>query len=155
MEVLRAYILSVVAAAVLCAMAIRLMGKNGTGVAILRMVCGVTMAAVILQPLGQLRMPGYTAYFSELETQVRDAVALGTEKSREELSLRIQQKTQAYLQNKAEELGADLEIRVQVSEDCIPEAVTLWGSVSPTAKTILSEVMIKDLGIGEEGQFWK
>lgn len=155
MEHLRTYILSVVAAALLCALSIRLMGKNAAGFAVVRMVCGVIMAAVILQPFGKLRMPNLSAYFSDLEKQVRSVVSMGTDKSLNEISSRIQHQTQAYLQNKAQELGAELQIQVTLNERFVPEAVILSGTISPGAKAILSEVITKDLGVGEEGQFWK
>lgn len=157
MEWLQTYIMSVIAAAVLCAVSLGLAGRSGAGASVLRLVCGVIMAAVILKPLGTVPLPDLSVYFEDLEAQAQAAVSLGTEKTYEELSASIRQQTRTYIQNKAIELGAELEITVELDDGQVPVpvSVTLSGTISPTAKAALSELLCDELGIGKEDQIWK
>ena len=157
MEDTDAYVLAVTSAAVLCAIVTRLMGEKGTTAAILRMVCGIIMASAILTPLGSLALPNLSGYFNDLEQQVSAAVAAGADHTKEELSRRILQKTHAYIQDKASELGVTVEVFVELDDGSIPAParVEISGAVSPAGKMTLSNLIEKDLGIRKEDQIWK
>ena len=156
MEQLRSYILSVIAAAILCALSLRITGKQGSAAAVMRFVCGMVMAAVVVQPIGASVIPDLRGYFTDLEAQVSQTVALGTENSKQMLAQRIQSEIQTYIQDKASLLGAALDVTVEVDngELPVPVGVVLRGAVSPSAKSVLSQLIEEELGIGKENQTW-
>lgn len=157
MESFRTYILSVTAAAVLCTLAIGLSGQKGTTAAIIRLICGIIMASVIIRPLGQLVLPDLAESYRDLESQVAAAVASGTERSRQELEEGIVQKICSYIQDKAAALGVDIHVYVELDDRAIPVPVRieLEGNISPSAKTTLAQIIESEIGIRKEDQFWK
>ena len=124
--------------------------------AVLKMVTGLVMAAVILGPLGKHWDLDLNRRFQELDQQVSAAVAKGEELSQNALRQRIKQETEAYILDKAARLGLTLEVRVDLSDDDlpVPVGVTLRGAVSPAARAELEAMIRQDLGIGKEGQVW-
>ena len=152
-----AYILSVVAATMICSVAVKLAGRTFTNQHLIRFVCGLVMAAVILQPLGDWVMPDLSGYFRDLESQVTNAVTMGTDFYHRSFSEDIQQRVEAYIQNKAMALGAELEITVKLEEGeyPVPTAVVMCGSISPTARRLLEQFLEEELAIRKEDQVWK
>ncbi|MBR2888762.1 MAG: hypothetical protein IKC09_00630 [Oscillospiraceae bacterium] len=148
--------MSVTAAAVLCALVNSLSGSRGMAGAVLKMVTGLVMAAVILGPLEKHWDLDLNRRFQELDQQVSAAVAKGEEISQNALRQRIKQETEAYILDKAARLGLTLEVRVDLSDDDlpVPVGVTLRGAVSPAARAELEAMIRQDLGIGKEGQVW-
>lgn len=69
---------------------------------------------------------------------------------------RIKQQTQAYIWNKAKELGLNVEIEVRLSETYpyAPCGINILGHVSPYAKSQLSSYLSSELGIPKEAQVW-
>ena len=124
--------------------------------AVLKMVTGLVMAAVILGPLEKHWDLDLNRRFQELDQQVSAAVAKGEEISQNALRQRIKQETEAYILDKAARLGLTLEVRVDLSDDDlpVPVGVTLRGAVSPAARAELEAMIRQDLGIGKEGQVW-
>ena len=78
------------------------------------------------------------------------------QKAKEELRQRIMEKTQSYILAKADTLGAQVEVSVEVSNDemTVPSKVRIIGAVSPYAKQAISQMLTEDLGIDKEAQIW-
>ena len=66
----------------------------------------------------------------------------------------IKQKTETYILDKANALGAEITVQV-VLEDYIPAGVTIMGDVSPFVKSNLSASITQELNIPPEEQIWK
>jgi hypothetical protein len=66
------------------------------------------------------------------------------------------QKTQAYILNKASELGADITVELELGRDSpyLPKKVTIFGTSTPYAKQQMVEFMESELGIAKEDQRW-
>lgn len=157
MDGLGTYILSITAAAVLCTLSIEFAGKTGTLSAILRLVCGIIMASVVIRPLGDLWVPDLSEYFEDLDAQVTAAVMAGTNQTREELARCISEECCTYIQDKAKELGASLSVYVELDDSTVPVPIRiiLEGEVSPSARSRLEIIIAEDIGIGKEDQIWK
>ena len=151
-----AYMMSVIAAAILCGLVRKITGDDKWTQGILKTVTGIVLAAVILKPVaGGFRWnPG--AVLDRLEAQVVQAVAQGKSMRQEALAQDISQRTQAYILDKAESLGAELEVWVTVSleELPVPVSVRLEGNVSQQVRYLITCFLTEELGIPEEEQQW-
>ena len=155
MDSIRTYILSVTATAVLCTLAMQIIGKKGVTAVVLRMICGMIMACAVIRPLGDIAVTDFTKYFDRLDIEVSSAVASGTAQTAELIRQRITETTASYVQDKATELGASLSVRVTLNDDSVPVRMELGGLISPSAKSALEEIIQNDIGIGKEDQVWK
>lgn len=157
MDIMGTYVLSVIATAVLCTLAMQIVGQKGTVASIIRMICGLIMVSAVIRPLGKTLIPNITGYFDELDIQTSAAVYAGTEYAQQALIQRITQQTCSYIQDRAKELGVELIVRIEVDDSALPIPVRaeLSGNVSPAAKAKLEQIIEEDLGIGKEDQIWK
>lgn len=153
MESIGTYLLSVSAAALLCGLADRFTGDRGGGAAA-RVVTGLFLTAVLLQPLGK---------FGQLRTlrldvadEAQDAADEGQAQAQIQLAQLITQNCAAYILEKASELHADIQVWVEVSEDAlpVPVGVRIQGEVAPYTKLQLQNYMEQQLGIAKENQQW-
>lgn len=64
--------------------------------------------------------------------------------------------TEAYILEKTKAMNVDLNVEVELSEDEVPmpAGVKLIGKVAPYAKSVLSDMIERDLNIPKECQIW-
>ena len=155
MDFLRSYILSIAATAMLCTLAIQIVGQKGTSAVVIQMVCGMLIAFSVIKPMGQISLPDFKEYTNSLDKKVSAAVETGVNQTKELINLRITESTVSYVQSKASELGASLSVRISLDQDSIPVQIELTGKISPNAKSVLEEIIQTDLGIRKEDQIWK
>ena len=67
----------------------------------------------------------------------------------------ITEKTEAYILEKANLLGVQVEVRVELSKDSIPFKSIITGKLSQDEKKVLSAFLQKEIGIQEEMQIWR
>lgn len=156
MEALREYILSIVAAAVLCAVLGCLAGHGTTG-AVFKLVSGLVLALCVLSPLVKLSFDGVLDRWETLFIDGQAAAAAGTAYADENLRERISSQTQAYILDKAQALGLELEVEILLSDGDIPTpaGAVLTGNTSPYAKNVIQTLLTDELGIPREAQTWK
>ena len=156
MEGIRGYILSVVASAIICSGLRALFGDKGSTSSLLRTICGIYMAFVLVSPLRDIDFAIYTDYFSGFMEEAQTAVQEGENFAFEELSKRIKEETEAYILDKAVSLGAAVSVEVSLtgSTPPTPNKITIKGAVSPYVKKVLSGYIKEQLGIPEEAQIW-
>lgn len=157
METVREYILSVVSSAAICGCLIMLTdGKSMSG-KIIKTLCGIYMAFVMVAPLRSVDFSYYTDYFSGFSQQAQDAVSHGEAIALAEQQAFIKSQTEAYIINKAESLGADVSVSVTLNEGIppTPSQITIRGAVSPYVKKMLSDYIKEQIGIPEEAQSWQ
>lgn len=152
MEAVRQYIISVVAAALLCGIVTGLM-PPGRASQIIRMVCGLFLAYTVLSGLTGLdiQVPDWGALTT---SDARLAAALGESLGQDALAQGIKEQTEAYILDKATALGLSLEVEVFLDESQVPQSVTLSGQVSPYERQQLQSTIALDLGIAKENQQW-
>lgn len=153
---MRQYILSVVSAAIICAVIKQLACKSGPVQSVLRIVAGVFVMFTVLQPLVHISFSGITDIVTDFSNEAQISVDTGLEYATEGLSAIIKDRTEAYILDKAKQFGAQLEIEVLLSKEHIPipVEVRIRGAISPYGKKCMTELISSDLGISEEAQSW-
>lgn len=146
---MRAYILTVVSAAILVSVL-----RSLTKEPLVRLVTGVFMALTVASPLVKLELPDVGAWMAAISADGEDAAAEGQQMAKEAERAIIKARVEAYILDKAAGYDAPLAVEVTVGEDAMPVSVTLTGPVSPYAKARLAQMMAQELGLGEEAQTW-
>lgn len=150
------YILSVVAAAIICAIIKTLADGKSTPSYIIKLLAGLFLALTVVAPVAKLELVDITDYIQNFQASADAAVQSGVTYSAAELSAIIKSSAQAYILDKAQSLGAEIVAEVYLNDDLppVPCAVTLKGQVSPYVKQRLTQCIADDLGIAEENQKW-
>lgn len=153
MDGLRQYVIAAVAAGLLCGVINHLTQTSGCR-EMVRVLCGVFMTIVLLQPISGFRDTSREFLFSGFEQQAEDAASdgvLAAAGMKEEI---IKQQTEAYILDKAAAMGAEVDVSVTVGEDCIPVSARISGAVSPLIRSRLTDMLESELGIPREHQQW-
>lgn len=152
MEVLRDWLLGVLAASLLTAVALAMM-PDGPVRSVGRLLGGLLLFLAVVRPVlgfdyGALRdiLAGYTA---ELE-ETGQALVETQEQLTESI---IAQGTDAYIQDKTAELALDC--RAEVAWDWsgdapVPAQVTVTGDLTPGERETLTQAFCEDLGLEPE-----
>lgn len=156
MESVKAYIFSVLIVAVLCGFLNRLV-KNHVNGALIRMVTGVFMLLVILQPFRTQRFGGWEDILRDIQDQIHDSQWTGESGRKSELTKIIKSEVAAYILQQAQMLDADISVEVMLSDDDmpIPNGVCISGEIAPYAKQQLIAMIERELGVAKENQIWK
>lgn len=156
MEDLKAYLISVTAASIICSVVNVLAGKKGTVSTILKLLTGLFLALTVIRPVVSISLSEAGNYLGALSVDANAAVSTGKNMALEELGVIIKAETDAYILDKAASLGVDLEVDVILSDTAppLPAEVILTGAVSPYAKARLSSLIEENVGIPKEAQQW-
>lgn len=152
MDALRKWLLGVIACAMLLSLAEQLC-PEGSVKKIARFTGGLLLLLAMLHPLSTVELPeevwsagGYREAVARLELEL--------EAERENtFADGIAAELDAYIEDKAESLGADVRAAVTLTERGVvptPESVTLRGTYSEA----LSSWITSELGIAKEKQEW-
>lgn len=155
MAAVGAYIFSVAATALLCGMITSLL-QNCSVQKIAKFICGMILLTVVLRPVSSL------GSLNKLEIPIpsfpegQDLITSSVNGSQKAITEIIKQNTQAYIVDKAAELGLEIRAEVVLSNDALalPVAVTLYGNASPYLKLSLQEIIQEELNIAKENQVW-
>ena len=152
----RGYLIRLTAAAILGAMLRRLAPSGGAGRAV-RLGAGLLVLVTAFAPIASLDPVAATQDF------VRHGYAdpLTTESFgktvNELMSTLITEQAEAYILDKAQELGLTLtaEVTARVEDTYpVPDSVKLSGSPTAAQKAALTEIIAAELKIPEERQEW-
>lgn len=155
MEGLRQYVVSVTTAAIICGMLTATLNK-GAVQSLVKLLCGFFLAFTFLSPIGRLNLKILPEDFGLDYEEASDAAQEGERFARNSVAQIIKEQTEAYILDKAAELGLSLEAEVFVSGDeiPIPESVRLAGHASELERGRMEIILEKDLGIAKENQIW-
>ena len=155
MDGLRQYVISVVAAAIICGIITGLIQK-GTAKEIVKLVCGFFLAFTVIHPIADFDISSLSDFGFAYSGDAAEAAALGENIAQESLREIIKAETEAYILDKATALNLELSVEVSISEDDtpVPVAVCLSGEASPYARQQLQGTLQSDLGIAKENQLW-
>lgn len=155
MDAIRSYLLTVTGAALVCAVAQKIPIK-GASSAVIKLLCAVFMTLTALSPLVNLELPRLEAVTGDIWSAAQDTASMGENLSRDAMAQIIKEQSEAYILDKAADLGVSLSVSVSVSTDAlpVPERVWLQGSVSPYVKAELTDYMENQLGIDRKEQIW-
>lgn len=153
MELLRSYILRIVTAAMISGL-VMAMTQNSSFASVIRLVCGVFLGIVVLQPLSG-GMPEISLNWTENTTREGAALASeGSQAAKSAMADIITAELEAYILDKAADLNEAVEVDITLGEDLLPAAVTIRGTVSATIKEKLEQLLEEELGIPKENQTW-
>lgn len=154
MESVSGYILRVVAAAFLLGILGSLTDQKGSTAALLRLMGGLFLTFTLLSPVLSLDFSAVRNYLADFaETGELTAVS-GENMARAEYRTIIKEKLEAYILDKANELGLDLTVEVALGEDDTPREIIIAGTASPFGKGNLQQFIIDELGVAKENQLW-
>ena len=153
MEAIRDYLFSVTAAALICGAVSCIIGKNGGISKLLKLLCGIFLAAAVIKPVVDVKIDDLSFFSNRLGVDADQVVAIGKEMAADEMNRIIKEKSEAYILDKAMSLGAKVEVMIKL-ENSVPTGITVKGDVSPFLKSQLSACIIQDLGILQEDQIW-
>ena len=153
---MRAYILKIIASAIISAVVCSSFdSKKATG-KILRILTGILMITIILSPLKTLSFYGISDHLDSISTDAQAYVEEGKLVTQTHTSALIKEHTEAYILDKAINMGLDVAVEVELNEtDSIPCGITISGDVAPYEKGVLCEFIEDTLGIAREHQTWK
>ena len=153
---IKQYLLTVITAAIISSFVNSLAGKAGSAGKIIRLLSGVVLTLCVVSPILSLNFSEVRDYIDAFSYDSAETVSVGTEYTDTALRQSIKQQSEAYILEKAASMNVELTVEVTLSEDSppVPKDVALTGSISPYAKSRLSELIADDLGITKEHQLW-
>ena len=156
MDAVRRYLFSLCAAALLCSL-VRALVPKGRMKSICSLLCGMFLAMTALSGLAGWALEDVAEELSRMRIAAAEARTGVEIRNREALQAIIKQKTEAYIWDKAQELGLAVAIDVTVAEDAsypYPAAVRITGSFSEMQRQSLTRYIEENLAIGKEQQTW-
>lgn len=153
---MKTYILCIIATAIVCAAVKSLVNKKTASGQIIQLLTGILMTATIMAPLTNISFRNVTDYLKGMRIDANTYVEQGRDASRDGISAIIKSRTEAYILDKAERMGLEITVEVELndSNNSIPCAVTVSGVISPYARAILSTYIEDTLGISKENHKW-
>ena len=130
----------------------RQLAVGAKGQAMVRLTAGLLLTLAILRPIAALRWeaPAEGGLLERTEDQASDY----RKNQQEALAAVIEEKTAAYIWDKANELGLSCEVHVTTAAGesgiPLPDAVTITGSYSPALAAAIEE----GVGVPVERQYW-
>lgn len=150
---MKGYILSVTAAAMLAAILRTLAGEDTMG-KLIRLLSGLFLAVTMLSPLVQFKIPDPARWLEDYIAEGEAAAQAGEVMAKEYSASIISAELEAYILDKAAELGCVISADVQLDDGGLPKEVILSGESSPAARAELTPMIVQALGIGEEAVIW-
>ena len=150
---MRAWLLGIVLTSLAGGLA-RQLAPQGREQAAVRLVSGLLLALAILRPLAGRNWEGTEKAAGNFSLRSGEQAEIYRKNQQEALSAIIAEKTEAYIWDKANQLGLDCTVTVTVSPGengiPLPESVVIRGAYSGE----LAMCMEEEVGIPAEKQIW-
>ena len=155
MEALEQYLFSILATALFCSV-IQLFPLSGTTMEISKLICGLVITISVLSPLRKHNLIRVPNVLSDISSSAEDIAAEGEWSAKHAMATLIKDESEAYIRNKAAELGTIISVCIRLNDDPIPTPVfaTVTGQLSGHIRTQLETAMTSDLGIAKENITW-
>lgn len=153
MGAVRSWLLTVIGASLICALAGALMPRGAVR-RVGKLVCGLVLIGAVLSPIAGLDVEGGQRWLDSYldAVQNREEELEAAVESR--MKVIIEQEYAAYIVDKAAELGWSCTARVEcrLSEDglYLPARAEAAGPLSQDARARLSRIIAEDLGVSED-----
>lgn len=152
MQELRNYIFSIIVAALICG-TVSGLTQNFQGKQAIRLLAGVLLASTLLKPVLTIKNWKFPQW-DALSQNASDYVTEGKNAARSSWEDIIKEKTEAYILDKAAELGLTIQAEVRLDKQGIPVGVQLCGKVTADLKSKLETYIDEQIGITKENQIW-
>ena len=155
MEAIRQYALCLICGALIVGILQDISEKTGFSKQ-LRLVGSIFLTGVLISPLVSLRLRSLPQLDSQYQLQAEEAAAQGEKIRIQSMSSIIREECEAYILKEARDIGADVEVQIELdtSYPPAPSAVTLRGSFDADTETHLSRLLSEKIGIPKERQTW-
>ena len=156
MEKVSQYLLSVIAASIICGLVNSLLEKNKTVASISKLLTGLILLLTVLRPLININVTSIFTFSQSAHAEAQEVIESALSISVKQQSDLIKSKTEQYIIENANSLGANISVCVALDNrnHNVPCAVQITGAVSPYIKAQLTQTIEKDLGIPREAQTW-
>ena len=153
---MKEYILSVIATAILCAIIKSFVGEKSATAKIVGLLCGIAIAITVVKPLKDIKFHNIPSFLHSISADADKYIQEGTNAAEKSLAGIIKSQTEAYILDKADRMGLDISVEVELDDKSgnAPVGVRIVGKISPYAKEVLSSFLQDDLGIAKEKQQW-
>lgn len=155
MDLIRSWLLSVTCAALLLALADALMPR-GLPRKVGKLTGGLVLFLAVVSPVTQVSEPDLAGWIGTYRAEAAMAAGRLEETDRELLESIIAEETAAYIEGKADELGAVCRALVICRESesglPVPAGVTVLGELTEEQQNRLSRLIAADLAIPAECQ---
>ena len=152
MEPFREYLLSLIAAAIVCCI-VKVIPLGKSSASLIRILCGIFIACGLIHPVLSLRLTDFSAGLDAYSAEAKAAAAIGEEAASQNMMQVIKANTEAYILDKATAMEVELNVEI-ILDGLIPDKAVLRGAVSPYARSTLSQWITHQLGIPGESQTW-
>lgn len=156
MEELRAYLLGVVAVAIVCGILTKLTDPKSTVGVTVRLAAGFLLLLSVVRPWSELPVENLLDWTDAISADGAAYVALGEMEAEESYRAGIIERTQTYILDEARALHCDLQVEVTLTAEQlpVPKTVRLSGDVSPYARQAINTMLTEQLGIEREDIIW-
>ena len=144
-----AYLTRLLCAAILCALVDALCGEKG---GIRKLTAGIFLTLVAFSIPAQFDLPELNP--DRFLLDARSAVAEGEDLARYARADIIIEALEAYVWNKAEAMGLQVEVRITLDADLRPSRAELTGAASPLERQRLTDALVRELGVKEGDVVW-
>lgn len=155
---MRDWLLGAAAAAMAGAVLLGVMPEGGVK-KVGRFACGLILLLAVISPLVKLDDSELFNLFSNTEIPDTACVQTLTEENAELTAAIIEEKTGAYILDRAQELGiacrADVSAAPGEGGTILPVRVTITGDITAAQESELRALIARDLGITEENQTYE
>lgn len=158
MEVVRSWLLALIAVSLLCAVAEALM-PPGAVKRVGRLVCGLVLMGAVLSPAARLDIDGGQRWLDSYLSSVRHRETELEETVNDQMKVIIEREYAAYILDKAAELGLEctaVRVECERSEDglYLPARTEVTGLQTARAQEQLIRIIREDLGVPAQRQFY-
>lgn len=153
---LREYLLTVIAAGVVCSIAKHLAGEKSTVGKITKVVSGIFLTVTVLSPIKEFQLADVEGLLDDYRIVASETAQFGADMANDAIGDIIKEKTEAYILEEAKKMDIDISVEVKLcdSDPPEPDQVIITGIVSPYKKNVMSQYISDNLGISREKQKW-
>ncbi len=156
MDWLRQYLMSVLAASLICALVTKFIKGQAFTAVIVRLTASLFLAVSVFSPLLSLELKRSASSFESWSSDAQSIIAEAQLAAESEAAAIIKEKTQAYILDKAAAYGVNIQVSVELSDSTENklDKITIQGDVSPYMKQRLQNEIASELGVPKEKQLW-
>ncbi|OUO40015.1 stage III sporulation protein AF [Flavonifractor sp. An306] len=157
LDIIRQWLLGITCVALVAALAESLT-PPGAVRKVGRLTGGLVLLIAMLHPLMALDQDALTRALTEYRLELSTYSDELEEENRSLMKGIIEERSNAYIQDKAEEMGIQCQISVEVGEEGdwpVPESVTVFGSLSEEQQAELTQAIEVDFAIPAERQSYQ
>ena len=157
MDAIRKYLISLCAAALLCAL-VRALVPGGRMKKLCSLLCGIFLMTAALSGISGWQLSDFAQELSKMQVAAEQARTGVEIRNREALCAIRKSKSEAYIWDKADELGVAMEVEVETRDlgsGPYPWRATLTGACGGEKRTALTQYIEENLAIPEARQVWQ